>query len=536
MIKTLTLAVSLTVSSLSLYAQDLKINWGTEFDSKTEIQKIIGFADDKMVAYSTKGKDRFIETYSDDDMKLLNTTEYELPEIKGEQSGLLNVTLSGNRVSMLLYVYKKKTRSFNLYSHTLDLNGKAVGEPKEIYDSGETDAKMKDASVNVTFSPDGSKALVYFDRKDSDRLTFYSDNLVLDLTSELAVVSENKLDFEIRKEKSEKIVFRAYHSVQNDGSFGLIREKLETKGFKILDFGLEVGRYTNEGELIGEAEVAKDGMILMSPTIVMDGDKTRMVGYYMNNEKGSSFVSGYSGLFVAEFDGSMGIEYIKTNEFSNEFLRNVYSDGKVDRMDKKGKELRVPAPYTMNEIFVHSDGSMTVLSEFYQVVVQSNKGQTTTTTTYGSILYFKLNTEGELTASDAIKKLQASSTSSIGLGIGGGGLGMFASIELPDKKLKYWSYASTMNDDNIYIVFNDHFKNQGDDEDDISKALVNPTKSVPYLATIDPEGGFTKEAMVDSGDTETYLVPQVTHDLGESQFVIWGIWKKANKFGIATID
>lgn len=536
MLRSIYLLLPLLFLGFTSQAQELNIDWGSEFDSKSEIQKILGFSDGTMVAYSIKGKKRFLETYAEGDMKLLNTADYILPKIGGKTSGMLNVTLIGNEINMLLYVYTKKTRSFKLYVQTLDLKGKEKQSPKEIYDSGEADAKIKDARVDVVFSPDNTKAVVYFDRSDRERLNFMSDNLVIDLTENMNVISSSQLEFEIRAEKREKINHRAYHSVENDGSFSLIREKLERKMLKILDFGLEVGRYTSAGELIGETEIKKEGMIFMAPTMVVTDGKAKMVGYYMNNENGSAFVSGYSGLFVADFSSEMEIENIQTNQFTYEFMKNLYGEKRVERMEEKGKEIRVPSQYTMNDIFVHSDGSMTVLSEYFQVVATTDRGQTTTTTTYGSILYFKLDSEGTLGACNAIKKLQQSATTTIGIGIGGPGLSMFASIELPDKKMKYWSYAASMKDDNIFLVFNDHFKNQDDGEDDLKRALVNPKKGVPYLATIDANGEFEKKAMVDSGDSETYLVPQVTYAMEESQFVIWGIWKKSNKFGMATID
>ncbi|MDB3906859.1 hypothetical protein OAK35_01775 [Crocinitomicaceae bacterium] len=537
MLRTILFSLPLLLIGFSVSAQELDIDWGEEFDSKSEIQKILGLSSDgTLVAYSIKGKNRYIETYAENTMKLTNTADYELPDLGGKVNGMLNVALIGNEVNMLLYSYSKKTRSFKLYVQTLEINGKEKSAPKEIYDSGASDEKAKDAKVDVVFSPDNTKAVVFFDRSDRDRLTFSSDNLVINLEGELSVVSTSKFEFEIRSDKSENVTHKAYHQVENDGSFTIVREKLESKILKILDFGLEVGRYDSNGELLGESEIKKDGMIFMSPTMITTNGQTKMVGYYMNNKKGSSLISGYSGMFVADFSSEMEMLNMQTNEFSYDFMRNVYGKRYVARMEDKGKEIRVPAQYTMNDIFIHEDGSMTVLSEFFQQVSTTERGQTTTTTTYGSILYFKLDAEGELVASDAIRKLQRSSTSTIGIGISFGGVMMFASIELPDKMMKYWSYAASMKDDVLYLVFNDHFKNQDYGEDELKRALANPKKGVPYLTTIDTDGSFDKKAMVDSGDSETYLVPQVTYGMEESQFIIWGIWRKANKFGVASID
>lgn len=516
------------------FSQDLEIEWGTDFDSKTEIQKILGYSGESMVAYSLKGKKRYIETYEKAGFRLDNTAEFELPLIGGKKSGLLNIALSGDKVAALLYVYERKTKAFTLYSQMLTINGKVIGTTSEIYSSAGGDDKIKDRKVSVAFSPDNSKAVVYFDRKNKERTEFYTDIVVVDLANDLEVIGESEHEFDIRDSKSEKINFKVMHSVENDGTFSMIQEKLELEKRKIIDFRLTVGRYKIDGSEIGVANISEAGRLFVSPTMVVNEGKTYVVGYYIENEKGRQYVSGYNGLFMASFNENMELQELKTNDFTNDFLKNVYRGKKVDRAADKGKELRVPAPYTMNEIIVHSDGTLTVLSEYYLVTVTENRGQRTTTTNFGSILYFKLDTEGNLIAADAIKKNQISSTTSIGLAVTTG-IGIFISIELPDKKAKYWSYASLVNNDNVYLVFNDHFKNASDGGDDLSKPMTNPKKAVPYLVTIDPEGDFTKEAMVDSGDSETYLVPQVTYQTGPSEFVIWGIRRKLNKFGLGQI-
>ena len=230
MLRTILFSLPLLLIGFSVSAQELDIDWGEEFDSKSEIQKILGLSSDgTLVAYSIKGKNRYIETYAENTMKLTNTADYELPDLGGKVNGMLNVALIGNEVNMLLYSYSKKTRSFKLYVQTLEINGKEKSAPKEIYDSGASDEKAKDAKVDLVFSPDNTKAVVFFDRSDRDRLTFSSDNLVINLEGELSVVSTSKFEFEIRSDKSENVTHKAYHQVENDGSFTIVREKLESK-------------------------------------------------------------------------------------------------------------------------------------------------------------------------------------------------------------------------------------------------------------------------------------------------------------------
>ena len=305
------------IIGFTVYGQGLEINWGHEFDSNTDVQKILGVTKDKLVAYTLKGKKRFIETYDRNGFKLDNTAEYELPEIENLQSGLLNITLSKDNVAALLYIYNKKERSFGLFSQTLTITGKPIGKPLELYNSGESDDKIKDSRVDVVFSPDNTKALVYFDRKDTDRTEFYSDVIVLDLSNGVNIESEKKFVFPIRNSKSENIDFRAFHSIENDGTYGLIQEKLETEKMKIVDFRLSVGRYTNKGEKIGETELSEAGKILLSPTMLTKNGVTYVVGYFMNNSKGRTYVAGYSGLFMAVLDDEVQQESMKFIRMKN---------------------------------------------------------------------------------------------------------------------------------------------------------------------------------------------------------------------------
>lgn len=525
----------LTITTSAVQAQELTIDWGDSFDNKTEIQKILGFTGDKMVAFAVKGKKNFIQTYNRTGFGLISSEEFSFPSIDKKKSGMLNVVLTGDHVSMILHVYINKTKSFKLYNQKLGLDAQAIGEPTEIYASKEVDGKIKGMKVDMRTSPDGSKALVFFDRTNKERTTFYSDVMVLDVDEELTMISTSTYYYKMRDSKSDKAKFKMYHSIENDGSFNSIQERLEFTKKVISSFALTATRYSKDGDLIGEAELEEEGKVLLSPTILVTDDKVRIVGYYMTSPKKRAFITGYSGLFSADLELDMTINELKTSKFSDEFFLNLYSAKKIARMNGKEKEILVPAPYTMDEIYVHEDGTVTILSEYFTVVVSKSQQGTTTTTTYGSILVFKLNDEGDISASDVIKKNQVSSTFSPTLGMSSGGLSIFVTINTKDKKKKYWSYASSIADGKIFIVFNDHFKNTNDDEDDLSKAITNPIKSVPFLITINEDGSFTKEAMVSSGDSETYTVPQVTYHTDEAEFVIWGVWKKQNKFGIATI-
>ena len=489
-----------------------------------------------MVAYSIKGKKRYVQTYADASYGQKSSVEFTLPQINGKKSGMLNLFLTGDHITTILHVYDKKAKSFKLYSQKIGLDAKPDGKPSEIYASESMDEKIRNMKVDMRVSPDGSKALVFFDRTNKDRTTFFSDVMVLSIEDELLELSTSTYEYKMRDGKSDKATFVMYHSVESDGSFNSIQQRIEFTKKVITSFSLTATRYGSDGNEIGEALLEEEGKVLLSPTIVVHDGKVKIVGYYMTSPKKRAAITGYSGLFVADLDLDMTLNNLKTSKFSDEFYLNLYSDKKIARMNEKDKEILVPAAYTMDEIIIHENGTMTVLSEFYQVVVTQTKSGTTTTTMYGPILFFKLDAEGDIASADAIKKMQASSTQSVGLGGVSGGLSLFVSIETKDKKKKYWSYASSVSDGKIFLVFNDHFKNAGDDADDLSKAMRNPKKSVPFLVTINEDGSFEKEAMVKSGDSETYTVPQVTYHTDEDEFIIWGVWKKQNKFGKATIS
>ena len=519
-------------------AQNLTIDWGTSFDSNTDVQKILGFTDkNQMVAFSSKGKDRFIESYDEKGFGQLSSNEYKMPDIDGKSVGLLNITLSGNDVLVILYGYSKKTKSFSLYKQTLSVAAKETSKLDEFYESEGDEDKIKDAIVDVRFSPDNSKMLVFFDRADRDRLKFMSDVVLINLDKVNDQVQTTNLEFPMRDAKSESVNFKMTHTVDNDGSYFFISQKTEITKKVISNFELKISGFTIKGDKIGESEVTDKESLLLNPTIIRTDKGYSMIGYYMTNPKKRAAVTGYTGLFIAKLDKGMAVTDIKKNEFKDEFFKDLYSERYIRRMNEKAREIQVPAPYSMDNIILHKDGTMTVLSEFFLVTIYTDsKGAKTTTTNYGNIIYFKISTDGEIAAADVVKKNQVSSTQSISFGIGGGALSMFASFETKDKRKKYWSYSLAVKDDLVYLLFNDHRKNEINEDGEISASLANPAKGLPYLVEIKENGEFTKKAMAEASDEDTYCVPQITYQLDDDEFIIWGVRRKENKFGKATIN
>jgi hypothetical protein len=517
------------------FTQKLEISWGESFDSATDIQKILGFSGEKMVTFSTKGKKRYIETFNKEGYAISGSTEYILPKLNGLEGGLLNITLADNNVFAILYAYDKKTKSFSLHTQKLTIEGKPIGKTDEIYASDASDEKIKDRIVDVRYSPDNSKVLVFFDRTDKDRLSFFSDAIIIDLDNKDAVPVTEEHKFPMREAKSEAVSFKMYHSIDNEGAHFYMMEKIEFTKKVISNFTLSIEGYKSNGEKIGDIQLTDEGNVLLSPTIVSNKGKYHVVGYYMTNPKKRAMIAGYSGLFVADLEADLSVNSFSKSKFEDKFFLDLYSAKRIKRMNDKGNEILVPAPYTMDNIILHADGTMTVLSEYYLVTIMDNgKGQRTTTTNYGSIIYFKLNAEGDILASDVIKKNQISSTTSISIGFGGA-ISMFVSYETKDNRKKYWSYAVSYDENNVFLVFNDHVKNMEDEEGEISASLTNPAKSIPYLVTISDDGSFTKKGMAETSDEETYCVPQITYHLDNDEFIIWGVRRKENKFGEAEI-
>ncbi|MNV01764.1 hypothetical protein D3C71_919820 [compost metagenome] len=529
------LALFSLLSSVFSFAQNLSIDWGTSFDSSTDVQKILGFSNNKMIVFSSKGKSRFIEEYNEKGFSQLSSTKYELPEISGQSVGLLNITISEGDVLVVLYGYNKKTKSFSLYKQTLRTNGKEKTKLDEFYTSEGDEDKIKDALVDVRFSPDNSKMLVFFDRANKERLKFMSDVILIDLNKLENGVKSTEVEYTMRDAKSESVSFKMTHTVDNDGSYFFISQRTEFTKKIISNFELNVAGYDANGEKIGESEVADKECLLLNPTMIKTDKGYSMVGYYMTNPKKRALVTGYTGLFVAKLDKGINVTEIKKNDFNDDFFKDLYSDRYIRRMKEKNKEIQVPAPYSMDNVVLHADGTMTILSEYFLVtVMEDSKGAKSTMTNYGHIIYYKLSPEGEITAADVVKKNQVSSTQSIGFGIGGA-VSMFASFETKDQRKKYWSYSLAVKNDVVYLLFNDHRKNELNEDGEISASLVNPAKGLPYLVEIREDGTFTKKAMAEASDEDTYCVPQITYQLDVDEFIIWGVKRKENKFGKAII-
>ena len=86
----------------------------------------------------------------------------------------------------------------------------------------------------------------------------------------------------------------------------------------------------------------------------------------------------------------------------------------------------------------------------------------------------------------------------------------------------------------LVLIYNDHIKlSDRDAETGKSKALRDTKKSLVYKYTFDLETGESKRTALikESNQGGTYLAPKVFFRNDDNSIIVWGRYKKTQKFG-----
>jgi len=538
----LLIALSFIAFSGKIQAQELEIKWGESFNSTSEIEKILGVSGDTLVTFSMEAAGNSIEHYDvKNNYSEKKSIQFGVPRIEGIETGLLNIILRDGKIEAFIYSFDKMTtKTFRIYSQILSLDCKELKPMTELYSSNIDEEELKNQVVDMCFSQDQSKALIFFDRSNLLETKFYSDIIVFNFKDENKQPIIEKHEFEMRSNKSESVIFHMKHTIDNSGNHFSISEKREITNNKISNYILSIRGIDPVGNEIGDAEITDSEHVFISPKITFLDNQFIVVGNYGSIPKKGKHIDGYSGLFTAKLNNDLSIEKLKLTKFTDNFLLNFYSEKKIQSMNKEGIEILIPDKYRINELIIHPNGTMTFLSEFYLVAISdAGAGQTTNHTVYGNIIYSKLNLDGEILTSEIIKKNQSSACNGSGFE-NSGYTGIyrnikFEDIETVDKKKKYWSYAIFNDGNNLYVFFNDHPQNIKNASNDEIKTLNQPNKSVTCLVTISADGTYEKKSLFEGQDTSIYFAPKITYKLNNNEFILWGVYGGENKFGVVKI-
>lgn len=511
--KTRILLFIFIISNLFINAQSspfgTQIIYGEEIDSKKSVvNDFIGEDDDNYYFFMYKKGKPHLDKYNKK-LELAKSTEIIL---KRDEFNLIiekTVFTEGNIVIFYSH-FDKKTDTKSLYyelftAHTMLSNGK-VNKVAEI-----TDLKRSSrANFSIILSPEESKILVYMDlpyEKDApERYSFmvFDNQMIKQWEKDVTLPYADKYftitGYKVDQEGNAYILGKYY-----DGEKG--------KGYLKYDYHLLV--YNEKEKRESDYIIKLESNIITDFTFVTNEKELICAGFY--SEVGLESIKG---LFFLKLD-SESSEVISQNkkEFSFDFITEGMSES-LEKHTKKRNEKEKDVGlygYYIEDLILNEDGSCSLLSERYYEYETTHtttvNGHTSTQTTYHyhyyDVLVANIKPDGEINWTKKLFKIQKSTND--------GG--------------KFLSYVSFVQDEYIYVIYNENSKNREISDPRMYKTYVPSQKYTDIaISRINSEGYIDKKILVKAEEAECMIRPKLSLQINENELILFSMKKKTYQF------
>ena len=241
--------------------------------------------------------------------------------------------------------------------------------------------------------------------------------------------------------------------------------------------------------------------------------------------------AGVKGVFHQRID-LLSMEKIDEGfkEFEQSFITEDWSERalkRAERQKNRGKGEPQLYNYKMREITILDDGSIIGSMEQFYVQIRSNTDSRTGTVSqsyyyyYNGIIAFKIDPEGEFAWVKKVRKYQVS-TNDDG---------------------PYSSYATFIDKNKVYFIFNDHIKNYDDrgvflDPEHLYTANYTRKRNTVALAEIDLETGDSRRTtFFGREEINALAVPKLFEmNYQTNEMLLYSIWGRKEKIGVLRLE
>ncbi|MCB0838883.1 MAG: hypothetical protein KDD99_19555 [Bacteroidetes bacterium] len=493
---------------------------------KEKIFDILGENSGGIYSVGGKGKDYFLENFDSKTYRKKFSKEIIIKEEDGLKTELARMLLLEENLIQLTYNVNKETKELNVFGYLLDKDGKITSERKDII-TASFEKKSRAGYQDIRTSRDGSKLLVcnstYF-KKGSD---FYQIDLTL-YSSDLEPIIKTTTQVPVG-EKTDISVSNFY--VGNDGGFfmALTEQDLEkgvyvTKKFDIYSYQPYNG--------FQEEKIEIDLQDKMATSIALTSDRDgNLIGAGFYGEKYNAGIFkgvGLAGSYFIKIDPRENKILNSTmQEFSSDFTARVLKEKKAD----KGK--LIPNYFTPLEIIGKGDGGAVMISEYQQVVFNSESR--VTTYVHGPLAIVDIMPDGNINWVKPISKNQLYHEKQLALGgfFGGISISFAYTLSFIESQTVYHSALFGVRGDKLIVMYNDNPDNQEIEHFRDTKKLVGYLKSVPVVVEIDRDGKM-KKSLLEGGKSEVVFRPGVSIQVKQGETIIYGTRRKEEKVGRLT--
>lgn len=524
LIKSILLLFVVSTLSTTLLAQAFDVSWGDKAKLKYEFDDAVPIGGGKTIVLKlkTSGGGMFSGGAKITPiLMLVNENTETLKEnelaIDDKNAVLKGFEKYGKNVFFLYSAYDKESKTTTAYALKIDEKTLAASS-KITLGTYESDNKGDQAEVTYKLSEDSSKVLLFVEgpERKKENKKFYVGVFDTDLKKvwakeiELPILEKFVSIYSIDVTDDGK-VFVAIKHFDKEVKRETVREngeKIPSYVYKLLVYAngtakeKEITFNTNNNFIQGtKLKYNKNGMVTIA-------------GLYKQKHNGR-----INGAFYATFDGNTSeVKNPKMVPFDSELIRLVDKDGFGN---KKEKDPGLSSHFSINQILARPNGSVDLISEYYEVVqVTSYNANTHSTTTYYKY-YF-----GDIVNTNIDKD----------------GKAIFTRVPKNQKFINttlFMGYYPFIYKDKLVLLFNDDKDNIDRDLEKKPDDIMKFKNSVLAAATIDAKGGLSRQSVFSNDDEDYIAIPRNFARVSENTFLIssdlFKLFKRRTRFGIMKI-
>lgn len=507
------------LTALNTLAQDVTITNGAPFlmnKRSEQMEKVLNMNRDDFSFLTKKGRKTFRVMSLDEKLKVDVSKELELPEVNNKEVKYVDAGQIGDQTYFFSQSFDKKADNLTLYASDLDIKKGKFNKHYEGMELKDDKWKLWSRPFKVIRSIDSSKIMFVASypakNKENARIAVkVTDNELNELWKNDIVFDQENRDFTVLD-----------YLVDTDGNLHMaVRNRLENKEKKNKGskgrYYVSLFSYFHDTQELKEYEIGFKNEIIMTAHLELNtSNEITCTGFYAESKV---FDAGMKGFFFVKIDPkTKEITAKNVSKFDKTFLSKLMSE----RRAEKGKSIH---NYLIRDTYPMSDGGMTVVAEYY--LYQEIKDQDGNTVkeiwTYGNVLVFFLDSEGNMKTYSVLKKNQTCSTK--------GTLGSLAALAgltpVPGaNELPYYGIGTMMVGDQLYMIYNENPKNAERAKAGKNPKSVRQTNSETVLVTFDREGTIDQDVLFKSKDkSQGYkmpLMPEYNFQFSENGMLVIG--------------
>lgn len=480
-----------------------------KLERKYYVSELIGYQDGYLYILKKKRKSSEIvvlEKYNENTMALITSTEFELPRVKEEKTGLREIYIFGSKLVFFLTRYDREEKTSYAYTCSVDLDLREMSELKEI-DKVEIKNARQSPGFNFVLSKDEKKILVQhnfpFEKYNNEKFSY----IVYDTAFSVIWKKELELPYKDKIFKVNDYILDDSTNIHLLSQISPEPEKGEEKMKGVPNNSYLIISYFPKENKIKEMDINLSNKWVSSVTLDIAPSGDLVAGGFYSNTQYFSI----AGTFYLRIDDSTrNITAQGLKAFEKDFMMEFMPEKKV----KKGKELN---DFYFDHFVLREDGSALLVAEQYYMITNYYWDPYLYTYNYtyqyyyNDIILVSVASDGTIEWNKKIPKRQISSNDD----------GFYS------------SYAFGTNGSDAIIVYNDH----PDNLEWIKKGntgvrtMSRPWKSQATYVKVDKDGNLSYQSLFPASKDNLILRPKVYFQTNSSSLILMGMKGSNFRFG-----